>query len=149
MKTDTKNEMIDMRVKLSTLWIVILCNMIMADIVGFMNPGELEKIMTGNIGIHITQELLLLFSILLEIPIAMIFLSRVLNYRANRLANIIGAAITIVFVIGGGDTYLSYIFFAAVEVICLTAIIYLAWKWTKLETLGDHQLIHKKEQVIP
>jgi Sec-independent protein secretion pathway component TatC len=105
--------------------------MIFADIVGFMNPGALEDIMKGEVGIKITQELLLLFSIMLEIPIAMIFLSRILKYRANRWANIIAAIITILFVIGGGDAYLSYIFFASVEVVCMSFIIWCAWKWPK------------------
>jgi hypothetical protein len=44
-----------------------------------MNPGVLENIMKGAVGVEITQELLLVFSVLLEIPIAMIFLSRVLK----------------------------------------------------------------------
>jgi len=118
-----------MKVKLSTLWIVVMFNMIFADIVGFMNPGELEKIMTGDVGIQITQELLLIFSLLLEIPIAMIFLSRVLKYKTNRWANVIAALITILFVIAGGDTYLSYIFFASIEVVCMSFIIWLAWNW--------------------
>jgi Sec-independent protein secretion pathway component TatC len=94
-----------------------------------MNPGALKDIMTGAVGLEITQELLLVFSILLEIPIAMIFLSRVLKYRANRWANIVASMITILFVIGGGSTYLSYIFFATMEVVCMLLIIWYAWKW--------------------
>lgn len=121
--------MIDMKVKLSTLWIFVVFNMIFADIVGFMNPGALEDIITGNVGVQITQKLLLVFSILLEIPIAMILLSRILNYRANRWANIIAGLITIIFIIGGGDTYLSYIFFAAIEVVCILYIMWSAWNW--------------------
>lgn len=122
-----------MKVKLSTLWVFVMFNMVFADIVGFMNPGALEKIMTGAVGFEITQELLLVFSILLEIPIAMIFLSRVLKYRANRWANIVAGVITILFVIGGGSTYLSYIFFATVEVVCMLLIVWYAWKWPKQE----------------
>jgi hypothetical protein len=68
---------------------------------------------------------------MLEIPIAMIFLSRVLKYGVNRWANIIAAAITIVFVIGGGSTYLHYIFLAAVEVVCMSLIVWYAWKWVE------------------
>lgn len=124
-------EMDNIQIKLSTLWIVVLFNMIFADIVGFMNPGELEKIMTGDVGIQITEELLLIFSILLEIPIAMIFLSRFLEYRTNRWANIIASVITIFFVIAGGETYLSYIFFASIEVVCMLLIIWYAWNWPK------------------
>ncbi|NNF99380.1 MAG: hypothetical protein HKM93_08380 [Desulfobacteraceae bacterium] len=119
----------DMKVKLSTLWIFVMFNMIFADIVGFMNPGALEDIITGNVGVQITQKLLLVFSILLEIPIAMIPLSRILKYKANRWANIIAGLITIIFIIGGGDTYLSYIFFATIEVVCILYIMWSAWNW--------------------
>ena len=133
MNTNEKNAQMDMKVKLSTLWMVVMFNMVFADIVGFMNPGALEDIMTGAVGIEITQELLLVFSILLEIPIAMILLSRVLKYRANRWANIFAGVITILFVIGGGSTYLSYIFFATIEVVCMLLIIWYAWNWPKQE----------------
>ena len=126
-KKTTKME--DMKVRLSTLWIFVMFNMVFADIVGFMNPGALEDIMTGNVGIEITQGLLLVFSILLEIPIAMIVLSRVLAYRINRWANIIAAVITILFVIGGGSATPSYIFFATMEVIGMSLIIWYAWTW--------------------
>ncbi len=119
----------DMKIRLSTLWIFVLFNMVFADIVGFMNPGALQQIITGAVGFEITQELLLVFSILLEIPIAMILLSRVLKYRANRVANIVAAVISILFVIGGGSGYLSYIFFATVEVISMSLIIWYAWTW--------------------
>ena len=103
--------------------------MVFADIVGFMNPGALNAIMEGEVGIEITQKLLLLFSIMLEIPMAMIFLSRILKYQVNRWANIMAATFTILFVIGGGDVYLSYIFFASIEVITMLFIIWLAWNW--------------------
>jgi hypothetical protein len=123
-------------VKLSTLWIVVMFNMVFADILTFVTPGALEEIMTGYAGeVQITQELLLIFAIIIEIPIVMIVLSRVLKRRANRWANIIAGAITIVFVIGGGSTYLHYIFFATVEVVCILLIIWFAWNWPRTE---DH-----------
>jgi len=123
----------DIKVRLSTLWVVVLFNMVFADIVGFMTPGELEKIIAGDVGIQITQELLLLFSLLLEIPIAMVFLSRVLTRQVNRWTNILAAIITIMFVIGGGSSYLSYLFFASVEVVCLLAIVWFSWRWADEE----------------
>lgn len=129
MNTTDKPAAMDMKVKLSTLWIVVMFNMVFADIVGFMNPGALEDIMTGAVGFEITQEVLLVFSILLEIPIAMILLSRILKDSVNRWANIVAGVITILFVIGGGSAYLSYIFFATVEVACLLLIIWYAWNW--------------------
>lgn len=124
----------DMKVKLSTLWVVVMFNMIFADILSFMLPDFLEILETGYAGgVQITQGILLVFAILLEIPIAMIVLSRVLKYSVNRWANIIAAVITILFVIGGGSTSLHYIFFATIEVVCMSLIIWYAWKWPKQE----------------
>jgi hypothetical protein len=130
MNTNKKTAgMEDMKVKLSTLWVFVMFNMVFADIVGFLNPGALEEM----IAMKPAQGLLLVFSILLEIPIAMIVLSRVLKYRANRWANIIAGAITILWVIGGGNTSISYMFFATIEVVCMSLIVWYAWKWTEQE----------------
>ena len=80
-------------VMLSTLWIFVVCNIIVADIVGFLNPGALETIMTGSTGFEITQELILVFAVLLQIPIAMILLSRgtVLYHRPQKEGNVTNA----------------------------------------------------------
>jgi Sec-independent protein secretion pathway component TatC len=127
-------KMEDMQFKLSTLWIVVMFNMVFADILTFITPGVLKKIMTGYAdGLQITQGVLLLFAVLIEIPIAMIFLSRVLKFKANRLANIIAAVITILFVVGGGSADLHYLFFATVEVVCMLLIIRYAWQWPNPE----------------
>lgn len=118
-------------VMLSTLWIFVVFNIIVADIVGFLNPGTLEAIITGSTGFELTQGLLLVFAVLLQIPIAMILLSRVLTHRINRWANIVASVITILFVIGGGNTSLSYIFFATIETVAMLFIIWYAWTWSK------------------
>lgn len=119
----------DVKTKLSTLWIFVMFNMAFADIVGFLNPGVLEQMMA----MRPPQELLLVFSILLEIPIAMIVLTRLLQLRANRWANIIAGVITILYVTILGNTSVSYIFFATIEVVGMLLIIWSAWKWTEQE----------------
>lgn len=119
----------DTKIKLSTLWIVVMFTMVFADILTFMIPGALKEIVQGKTEVIITQPLLLVFAISLEIPILMIWLSRQLRYTVNRWANIIAAIITIFFVIGGGAWYLHYLFFATVEVICMLLITWYAWKW--------------------
>lgn len=126
---------VEMQTKLSTLWIVVMLNMIFADILSFMNSEFLKQLMTGYAGeVQITPSFLLLAAVILEIPIAMVLLSRFLKYRINRWANIIASIITILFVIGGGSTAPHYIFFATIEVICLLLIIWFAWKWTNAES---------------
>lgn len=128
MNTNENALNIDIREKISILWIVVMINMIFADILSFMLPGFLNDIMIGNSPFKITQEIMLVFALILEIPISMIFLSRVLKSRSNRWANIIASAITIIFIIGGGSLTLHYIFFGIVEVVILLIIIKYAWK---------------------
>jgi len=120
----------DIKVRLSTLWIFVMFNMVFADIVGLLNPGTLEEMMA----MKPAQGVLLVFSILLEIPIAMIVLSRLLRHKANRWANIVAGAVTILWVIGGGNMSISYMFFATVEVASMVLIIWYAWKWTEYES---------------
>ena len=126
---------VDMKVILSTLWIFVLFNMIYADILGFMKADFLQEVITGNAGgIQITPGFLLMAAMFLEIPIAMVVLSRFLKYKINRWANIIAASLTIIFVIAGGSTAPHYIFFATIEVLALALIIWFAWKWKNPES---------------
>src|SRR6266545_4486085 len=88
----------EMKARLSTLWIFAMLNYLYCDVVSLMDAGFLKQYMTGNVGaMHITQGFLLGAGILMEIPTAMVLLSRVLGYKANRWANIIaGLIMTIV-----------------------------------------------------
>ena len=116
----------DTKVKLSTLWIFVLFNMTYADIISLMDPASpIRKIMGGA---PMPSGGLLAGAILMETAIAMVLLSRVLKYKANRWANIIIAIINIVAVITGGQG-LYYIFFATIEVVCMSLIVWYAWKW--------------------
>jgi len=89
---------------------------------------------------------------LMEIPIAMIALCRLLPFRANRLANIVaGSLLTVVngfltFVpplVGWGrpPAFAEYVFFATIETVCTLAIIWQAWTWSgvgmRIVTLND------------
>jgi hypothetical protein len=117
----------DLGTRISTLWIVVMFTMVFADIVGMMMPGVLQAMSAGQVGVPVTQGLLLVFAILLQIPIAMIFLSRVLKPRVNRWANTLAAAVTAAFVIGGGSPYLHYYFFETVEIACMAVIVWSVW----------------------
>jgi len=134
MKSNIKTTKMDMKVKLSTLWIFVLFNIIFSEFHKLLQPGFLEEVMTGFVGgVQMTQEILLLGAIVLEIPIAMVLLSRLSNYRVNRWANIIAGAITIAVVIGNASTDLDNIFFATMVVVSLLLIVWYAWKWPKQE----------------
>jgi hypothetical protein len=124
----------DMGTRISTLWIVVMVNMAFADIVGFIQPGALQGVVAPG-GVAITQGLLLVFALFLEIPIAMIFLSRILKPGPNRWACTVAAVITSVFVVGGGSMELPfYAFFAIVEVACMALIVWSVWSRRSSET---------------
>ncbi|MDJ0681893.1 MAG: DUF6326 family protein [Xenococcaceae cyanobacterium MO_167.B52] len=121
---------IDKKPLLSTLWIFVLLNIILRDIHEFFRLGLLEEMMTGVVnGNQVTEQVMLIGAFMVEIPILMVLLSRILNYRINRWTNITIGAVTIALVIGMGQKDLDDIFFATVEVIALSAIIWLAAKW--------------------
>ena len=130
--SENSTKKIDTKVLLSTLWIVVMINMLKADILSLYIPGALDELVKFAGETPITQ-LMLSGAIMMEISIAMIILSRILKYKVNRWANIITSTITIVFIVSGGSTYPHYIFIATIEVICLLLIIWNAWKWSNLE----------------
>ncbi len=115
----------DNRVRLSTLWVFMLLNYLYCDVLGLFDPG-LPK--------NLTQEALLAASFLMEIPIAMVVLSRVLKHRPNRWANVIAGSFMAVvqastlFVGSAPTTY--YVFFSVIEVACLLVIVGSAWRWS-------------------
>ena len=123
---------IDTKVLLSTLWVVVMINMLKADILSLYIPGVTDE-MAKFAGETPIPLLMLGAAIVMEISIVMIILSRVLKYRVNRWLNIITAIITITFVVGPGSSYPHYTFIATIEVICLLLIIWNAWKWSSSE----------------
>jgi hypothetical protein len=123
---------IETKVLLSTLWVVVMINMLKADILSLYIPGVMDEL-AKTAGDTPIPQLMLGAAIMMEISILMIILSRVLKYSVNRWVNMIASTITIAFVVLGGASYPHYIFIATVEVICLLLIIWNAWKWSSSE----------------
>ena len=134
----------DMRVKLSILWVFAVFNYLYADVIALFDLTGSKKAIAGNTGApHMTQGVLLGIAIFMEIPIAMVVLSRILKYRTNRWANIIagGLETAVVFIstvlwplfTGTPPTY-YYIFFGTIEIACTSLIVWFAWKWPEEAT---------------
>jgi hypothetical protein len=73
------------KVLLSTLWIVVMVNMLKADILSLYIPGSAEEVArtSASTGVPIPQ-LMLGGAIMGELAITMIILSRVLRYCGHR-----------------------------------------------------------------
>jgi len=123
-------EIQDKKVALSTLWVFVLFCIAFADIIGFLEPGTLASIMNGATGFNLTPALIVGFSLLQAIPITMILVSRWFRRDVNRWLNIAAAALTLLYVFGGGNwESASYPVFAVLEVVAMLGIIWLAWNW--------------------
>lgn len=134
----------DRKMILSTLWIFVTLNYLYCDVIAVMDPVILNQLLTGNVGsLHIDRNFLLAAGILMEIPIGMVILSRILNYKANRLANIIAGSIkTIVMIItmfiGTPASY--YIFFGTIEIATTVFIVWYAWQWRESANVSTSYL---------
>jgi hypothetical protein len=131
------NDMKDMKVRLQTLWIFVMFNYLYADVLGLHDPAVLKEILTGQVGgLELNQGFLLGAAILMETAIAMVLLSRILKYGANRWANMVVGVIHTAAVLSSmfvGTPSLYYMFFGTIEIVCTSLIVWYAWKWVNTE----------------
>jgi len=132
----------DTKERLSLLWLFALLNYLYADVLA------LWAMAGSRILVKLPPWALMGSAVLMEIPIAMILLCRLLPFRASRPANIIaGLVLTL---INGFLTYVpplagwgrppafaEYLFFATIETVCTSAIIWQAWTWSRVEGSKD------------
>ncbi len=116
----------DTRVRLSMLWVFMLFNFLYADVMALFDPGIPRDAMN--------REALLAASFLMEIPIAMVLLSRALRRGPNRWGNVTAGsfmAIVQASTLFVGPPPLYYVFFSAIEIPCLLVIVWTAWRWAE------------------
>ena len=133
----------DRKILLSTLWIFAILNYLYCDIMGIMDVNLLKQYLTGTVnGMEMNENFLLGAAILMEIPISMVLLSRILNYKANRLANIIaGILMTLVQIttLFAGAPTNYYLFCSIMEIATTIFIIWCALKWKSPDILINGQ----------
>ena len=118
------------RVVLSGLWTVLIINMIYNDI--FSIIVELDKFEKLELPAD-AKTLMLIAAFATNIPIMMVFFSRVLSYTINRWLNIGVGIFTIIYVWGGMSSYPHYIVVATLETVLALVIIWIAWRWKNNE----------------
>lgn len=115
---------------ISALWAYVALNIAFADILALYTPGVLPAIMGGTVeGVALSQALMLVAALILQIPLSMIVAAQVLPPRLWRAANGTAIGLTALFVIGGGSLKPHYIFLASCEMIALLAIALLVWRY--------------------
>ena len=128
---------IDVKIKLSALWVALMCFYLYRDVLGFMEPGHVEDLLAGELaGVRMTQAVLLGSAVLMAIPTVMVFLSLALKARVNRWVNIILGIAHMALLAGTffvGKISALYAFYAIAEFLLMVLIVWHAWKWPRLE----------------
>ena len=123
----------DKKIVLSTLWIFLTVNFVFCDVFTLMHSEDLRKILTGNVdGIQMSQQFLLGFAFIMEIPMLMILVSRVLRHPSNRILNVVFSvllAIVQIWSLTAGGNTMHYWFFSIIEIATLISILLLASFW--------------------
>ena len=122
----------DRKQLLSVLWIFLTVNYIYCDIFSLHHAETLQAFLAGKIGgMELTEEFLLSFAFIMQIPMLMIVLSRFLVFKLNKYLNIAAALIT-----GSIQSYtlymggtLHYVFFSIFEITTALIILYFASTW--------------------
>lgn len=124
----------DIKEKLSLLWIFVIINYIFNDIFSlYFVPGVVEESLSFTSG---SWAVPLFFAVILETAFVMVVLSRILPYAANRWTNIVVGLLHTVLAIWSVTESAPepfYAFIVAVEIIAILLIIWFAWKWVKLD----------------
>ena len=134
-----KNTEIDIKHKLSALWLVLMMIYIYTDFYTLYTPGKIQDmlsgVMDGGVGLKVTQVSLLVVAITTIIPAFMIFLSLVVKAKANRWLNIIlgilHIAIGVINLVGA--TWAYYILYGISLTLISILIVVYAWKWPNPE----------------
>lgn len=130
-----EDQRLPVRAKLVAAWTSFVLLYAYVDILGFYTPGTITDILRGKV--H-TFDLSQTFSIsaltLVSVPIFMVVLSAVLAPRANRITNLVVAAVYVpvtVFNVAGGFYLYYYGLGVVLELVVLALIVRYAWAWPR------------------
>jgi uncharacterized protein DUF6326 len=121
--------------RLSWLWVFYMFNTAYIDI----NTLYYSVFINHHAEVHYTQTFLLGAAVLVEIPTAMVILSRMLRYRWNRLTNVIvGVLLTVIQIatLFVGTPTLAYGFISAILIATSGGIAWYAWNWSEQAVLA-------------
>jgi hypothetical protein len=127
---------INIKIKLSALWTGVTLCYLYCDYFELYVPKKIEGIISGENLLNSPTKLLGA-GVLLAIPAVMIFLSILLKPILSKWLNImVGILFTIIMILicftWSEGWYNFYLFYAILESIITSVIVWLAWKWPKV-----------------
>jgi len=124
---------IDVKLKLSALWVSVMFCYIYGDYFGLYVPGALQKMLDGKMGPFgpTTQGILIGTSAMMAIPSVMIFLSVALKAGLNRWLNIIIGVLYTAIILITMWGWPMYIFWGVIEIALTMLVVWYAWRWPR------------------
>lgn len=133
--TALQEQPVPVRAKLVAAWTSFMFFYAYVDILGFYTPGTIADILDGRV--H-TFDLSQTFSVtvlaILAVPMLMVLLSATLPARANRLTNLVVAALLVPFTafnVSGGYYLYFYGLGVVLELVLLALVLRWAWTWPR------------------
>jgi Family of unknown function (DUF6326) len=119
---------VNVRIKISALWTVMLFVFAYVDIFGLFRPDFRADVEAGVVsGFTVNQTFLLVTTIYIMIPSLMVFGALVLRPRINRIVNIaLGIIYATTIIAGAVGEWSYYVLGSAIEVALLAAIVHYA-----------------------
>lgn len=125
---------VNVRVKMSALWTVLLFVFAYVDIFSLYRPDFRADIAAGEIsGFSIGEGFLLAITVYVLIPSLLVFGSLVLPPRVSQVVNIAASVVYGLTIAAGAiGEWSYYILGSVVEIGLLAVIVYYAWTWPRL-----------------
>jgi hypothetical protein len=127
---------VDTRVKLAAAWTALIALYIYADFLSLYRPGQIDEVRRGVMGPwDVSQATLVVASLIVMIPAAMIVLSLLLPTMVDRTVNLVLAILYILVNISNlvGEGWAYYYLFGIAEIAITGLIFFTAWKWSPTE----------------
>ncbi|MBX2946082.1 MAG: hypothetical protein KF725_09625 [Cyclobacteriaceae bacterium] len=136
MATELENLKVNIKIKLSALWASVTFFYIYGDYFELYVPNKVQGIINGSSMLDNPVKLFAA-SVLLAVPSLMVCLSVILKAKMNRMLNLIvgfffTALMLLIAVTSLSEWRVFYVFYAIIESILTSIIVWYAWKWTKI-----------------
>lgn len=135
---------------LSTIWIAVLLSMLFRDVHEYLREGfiaELANAGTVN-GTEVTGTTLLVSGLVLQLPLAMVVLARILPRRISRVANVVVAAVMALGVVVLWPKDADDIVFGTFQLVGLAAIVIICVRWHDIDMDGNTLVKQPSEQAL-
>jgi len=132
-------EILRWKTRIAVLWVFMAVAMSVHSIMGFMEPGMIEEIMSGAVeGVALTPGMLVFMTLFWLVPLWLAFVSMTVKDSCNRWVNfVLGIIFTLLnifhFIEHLAEPSAAQILIIGSTVVVTALIAWYAWKWPKQE----------------